>query len=101
MTVVAIIAASDVRRVLPRCRDAVMAGAAGAQYLCVVDRDCGLECDSTVTVLANIGRLHVGRTLAGGGGAIVATDAVPGDASVIEHRREPRGNVVAIITLII
>ena len=101
MTIVAIVAAGDVRRVFAGRRDAVMAGAAGAYYLGVVDGDDGLKRNGAVAVLADVTCLHVSRTLTGGSDAIVATDAVADDACVIEHGREPCSGAVAIVALIV
>jgi len=67
----------------------------------VVDGHDGLERNGAMTVLANIRCLHVSGTLAGGGGAIVATDAVAYDIRMIEYGREPCGGAVAIVALIV
>ena len=87
MTVIAVIPARDVRRVLAACNDAVMTGAAGAQYLGVVDRENRRPHIAAVTVFANIARLYVRGALARGFGAVVAAEAVARDVDMIEIRR--------------
>lgn len=67
----------------------------------MVDGDDGLKRNDAVAVLADVTCLHVSRALAGGSDAIVATDAVTGDACVIEHGREPCGGAVAVVALIV
>jgi len=87
MTVIAVIAAGDVRRVLAACNDAVMTGAARAQHLRVVDRENRRPHIAAVTVLANIARLYVRGALARGFGAVVAAEAIARDVDMIEIRR--------------
>ena len=84
MTVIAISAACDVRRVLACGYYAVMAGAAGSEYLCMVHRVNGHPDIRVMAVFTNISRLNVRQVLAGGFDAVVATDAIANDASMIE-----------------
>lgn len=101
VTVIAISAACNVRRVLASCRDAVVAGAAGTEHLRVIDGNGWLKCGRAVAVFANIRRLYVRGALACGCCTVVAAHAVSSDARVIEHGRHPRGYVVAVVTLIV
>ena len=87
MTVVAGVAAGKVRRVLAGCRDAVVTGATGAQYLGVIDSDYRRPQVRGVAVFADIRRLNVRRSFAGCLGAVMAADAVAGDVQMIEIRR--------------
>lgn len=85
----------DVRDILARGNRAVMAGRAGARDLRVINTTGGLECRSHVTTLAGIGCGDVCGVLASGTGAVVATEAITGDAIVTEVRRLPRRRRVA------
>ena len=87
MTVVAVIAACNVRGVLSACRNAIVTGSATSQHLRVVDGHDWLPHIGGVAVFAHIGRLNMRRALAGGLRAIVAPHAVSGDAHVVEIRR--------------
>lgn len=76
MAIVAIIATGNMRCVFTGRRNTIMAGAAGAQYLRVVDC-CGRRKGyCAVAVLTDVCCLYVCRTLARGTGAIVAADAI-------------------------
>ncbi len=75
--------------VLAGCRDAIMAGAATAQNLRVVDCICGRERIGVMAVFADIGGLDVRRAFTGGLGTVVAADAVSGDVGVVEGRGHP------------
>jgi len=63
---------------------AVVAGAARTQHLGVIDGGHRRERGRVVTILANVGRLHVGRIFARRFGAIVAAEAIGRDVRVIE-----------------
>ena len=97
MAVVAGIAAGDVGRVFTGRRDAIMAGATGAQYLGVIDGKRRYKHIGAVAILADIGRLYVCRGLAGGVGAVVAVDAVARDVDVIEVGRQPACCRMAVV----
>ena len=99
MTVIAVVAARDVRRVFADRRDAVMARAAGAQYLRVIDSKCGRPHIARVAIFADIRRLDVCGGLTRGFRAVVAVDAVTDDVQVVEVRRQPGGRVVAIVAV--
>ena len=71
-------------RMLPGCGDAVMTGAAGAQYLGVIDSDHGCPEIRGVAVLADIGRLNMCRTLTRRVCAVVTACTVASDVRVIE-----------------
>jgi len=89
MAVVAGIAAGDVGWMFTGRRDAIMAGAASAQYLGVIDGKGGRPDIRRVAVLANIGCLYMCRRLAGGLRAIVAAHAIASDIDVVEVGRQP------------
>lgn len=78
MTIVAIVAAGYVRRVLASCRYAVVTTAAIADDLRVIDREHRHEHRRRMTVFTNICRLHVRGVLAGGKRTVVAADTVAG-----------------------
>ena len=100
MTVVAVGAAGDVCWTFTGGDQAVMTGATGTEYLCVIDSCYRYESERAVTVFADIRRLYVCRGFARGGQAVVATDAVVGNANMVEGRRDPAGRDMTIITLI-
>lgn len=101
MTVAAIVTARNVRRVLTRRRDAIVAGAAGTQNLCVVNSDGGHVGDGAVAILADISCLDMCRSLASGRQTVMAGNAITDDTDVIEKGGQPTGNVMAIVTSII
>ncbi len=87
MAVITVIATGDVGRVFAGRLDAVMAGTASAQDLCVVHRKHRRPDVRSVAVLANVAGLDVRRSLARGIGAVMATDTVTRDVDVIEVGR--------------
>lgn len=101
MTVVAVVAACNVRRVFPGRRDAVVTGSAGSNYLRMIDGKHRQKGEGAVTVFADIACLNMGRALANSGGAVVTRYAVSCDTRMIESRRQPACRAVAIIALII
>jgi len=89
VTIVTVVAARNVRRVLAGCCDAIVAGATGAKHLGMVDcysRHVGY---GAVAILADVGCLYMSHTLAGGCNAIVAGNAIADDTDVIKQRRQP------------
>ena len=97
MAVVAGIAAGDVCWMFTRRGDAVMAGAAGAYHLSVIDGKRGRPDTRRVAVLADISRLYMCRGLAGGLCAIVAAHAIASDIDVVEGGRQPRNRRMAVV----
>lgn len=87
MTVVAVVAAGNVRRVFPYRRDTVVARGASADNLCVIDRVHRCEDIGCVTVLAHITGENVRWSFAGRIGAVVAARTVTGNVDMIEVRR--------------
>jgi len=83
------ITARDVRRILAGCGNAVMAGAAGAKNLSVIDSICRCPDAGIVAVLADVAGLKMRRSFTGGIRAVVAVYAVVRDVRVIEIRRKP------------
>ena len=98
MTVVAGIAAGDMRRVLADRNDAVMAGGTGSQYLRVINSHHGREQIGGMAVFADIRCLNVVRVLTDRLRAVVTTDTVARDIQVIEVRRQPANRAVTIVT---
>ena len=84
MTVIAIVAACDVGRVLAGCGGAVMAGVTGPQHLGVIDSHHGDPEIRGVAILADIRRLNVRRSFAGRLRAVMAAYAIAGDVQVVE-----------------
>ena len=84
MTVIAIGATGNVRRVLASGYYAVMAGAAGTEYLCMVYRVNRHPDIWVMAVFTNISRLNVREIFTGGFDAVVATDAITNDVCMIE-----------------
>ena len=72
MTVIAIIAARDMRRMLTRRRRAVMARTASSQHLRMVNGIGQRKYICVVAILTNVGCLNVRRTLADGINAVMA-----------------------------
>lgn len=87
MTVVAVVATGDVRRMLTGCCHSVMAGTAGAKHLRVINRVNGYPDVRGMAVFANIARLKMGRILARCIRAVMAAGTVAGNVDVIEIRR--------------
>ena len=101
MAVIAIITARDMRWVLACCNDAVVAGAASANYLGVVHRVSWNPDVGVMAVFANFRSQNMRRVFAGRINAVVAACAVAGDPCVIEIRGQPAGGRMAVITIII
>ena len=87
VTVIAVVAAGDVCRVLASSTDAVVAGATSTKNLGVIDHYHGHEHSRGMAVFTDIGRLRVCRVLAGCVRAVMAVDAATGDGRMIEGRR--------------
>ena len=87
MAIITSIATADVRWMLAGGSDAIVAGAARADDLGVINRRRWNPQRTVVAVFADIGGLYVGRALAGGGGAVVTADAVTRDAGMIKASR--------------
>jgi len=100
MAIFAVVAAGYVRRVLPGCYHAIMAGPAGANHLRVVDRIYRYPDIGIVAVFAYVSRLDMSRILAGRFNAIVTTDAIARDADMVEIGRQPTSGCVAVVTVI-
>lgn len=89
VTVIAGIAAGDVRRMFADGCDAVVAGTAITDDLCVIDSKDRRKNIGRVAVLAHITGLDVCRTFADSLDPIMAIDTIAGDVHVIEVRRQP------------
>ncbi len=97
MTVIAVIAARDMRRVLAGGSDAVVAGAATPDYLGVIDYHHGLPHIRGVAVFTDVRRQGVCRALTRCVRAVMAVYAVSRDGRVIEGCRQPGDRRVAVI----
>lgn len=97
MTVVAVVATCNVGRILSGCGYAIVAGAARAQNLGMVNRIGGHKYIRVVTIFANIGGLYMCQSLAHGSNAVMAAEAVANNADVIEVCRPPRNRGVAVV----
>ena len=89
MAVIAIVAARDMRRMLACRRRAVMARTASTEHLRVIDSIGRRENICIVTILTNVSCLYMGRTLANGINAVVATGTIIDDTEVVESRWPP------------
>ena len=100
MTIVAVIAARYVRRILTFGRDPIVAGEAGADHLCVIHHVGRRKGHVVVAVLTDIGRIDMRRVLAHCFDAVVAAHAVVRDVGVVKVGRCPRDGRVAIVAVI-
>ena len=87
MAVIALIIARDVGRMFTGCGNPIVTGATSAEDLSVVDSRGGHKSYGAMAVLADVCRLHVNRTLANGGNAVMAGNAIADYASMIENGR--------------
>lgn len=67
----------------------------------MVDRKRRFKRRGAMAVFANVCCLHMERAFTCSARTIVAANAVSDDAGVVEDSREPGGNVVAVITLVV
>jgi len=100
VTVSAVIAACNVRRVLASCGTANVTGATAAYYVGVVNGQHGLPNRRVVAVLADIRRQNMRNTFAGGNGAVVAAEAAASNICVVKYSWHPSRRVMTIVTLI-
>ena len=100
MAIVALTVGYKVPRVFAGRRIAVVAGRAGTQYLCMIDRRHRYPGDRSVAVLADISRQYVRRVLASRIGSVMAADAVVDDVDVIEVRRNPGIRRMAVVAVV-
>ncbi len=97
VTVIAIVAACDMTLVFAAGGNTVVAGAAGAKDLGVVDNHDGHENVGRMAVFADICRLRVGYAFPCCITAVVAIYAIGGNRGVIEGCRQPGSCRVAVI----
>ena len=100
VAVITVFATRYVRRVLAGCCVAIVAGAAGPEYLGVVDRVSRRKCYVVVTVLAYIARVDMRGVLSRCLHAIVTIDAVSGDVCVVEIGGRPCKRRVAVAAVV-
>ena len=99
VAVVAVVATGDVRRVFAGCGDAVVAAAARADDLRVIDGERRQPPGRGVAVFAEVRRLNVFRVLARCVETVVAARTATVDPSVVEHDGDPRRAGMAVIAL--
>jgi len=77
--------------------DTVMAGAAGAEHLGVVDGHHRGEHVGRVAILTDIGRINMRLVLSGRVSAVVAAHAVARDIDMVEIRWQPAGGAMTVV----
>jgi hypothetical protein len=97
VTIVAGIAAGDMRRMFTSRDNAVVAGSAGTHYLGMVDRNHRFKADRRMAIFTNVGCEDMQRAFAGRGNAVVAGHAIANNTGVIEYCRLPCNDGVAVI----
>jgi len=100
VTVVAGVAAGKVGRVFAGCRDVVMTGDAGPQYLRVIDSDYRVPQVRGVAVLADIRRLNVRWVFVSRVRAVMAARTGAGNVVVIKIRRQPGDGTVTVVAIV-
>ena len=90
----------QMRGMFSNSRGAVMTATAAAEHLRVIDATDRRKHDDGMTVLADIGGLHVVGRLTDGVDGIVTTGTIAGDVVMIEVGRRERHRGVAVITSI-
>ena len=98
MTVIAGITTGDVRRVFAGGGDTIVAGAAGAKHLRVIDSVRRHPQGVVMAVLAEVGCTDMGQVFTGRLSAVMTRRTVAGDPGVIERRRQPGSRRVTVIT---
>ena len=101
VTIAAVVATRNMRRVLACRCDAIVAGAAGAHHLGMVNRYCRHIGYGAVAILADIAGLNMSHTLARGCNAVVAGNAIADDTGVIKKCGQPPRDIVAVVALIV
>ena len=86
MTVIAVVAAGNMRRILACSSDTIMTRAATSEYLRVINGHDGHKSNRRVAVFTDICRSDVSWTLAGCVRAIVTGTATPDHLCVIDGR---------------
>ena len=101
MTIITIIAAGYVGRMLASRDHTVMAGATSPYYLGVVDGESGSPQVRRVAVFADIACLNMSRRFACSFYAVMAAYAVPGDIHVVKIRRQPGDRGMTVVAGIV
>ena len=100
MTHATVLRGIEVARVLAGGYCAVVAGRTRSKNLIMVHGSHRFPDGRAVAILADVGRLHMQRALAGGFGAVVAAEAIVHDVDVVEVGGQPRDCRVAVIAVI-
>lgn len=97
MAIVAVITAAYMRQVFSDRGHAVMTGSTGTQYLRVINGERGCPDVRVVAVLAHIRCRNMRVALANSLYAVVTTDAISGNADVVEIGGQPTGGRMTIV----
>ena len=97
VAVLANVACIDVRWVFARRNCAFVARRTRSKYLCVVDNIGWRPDDTVVATLAYVSRIDVREVFSCDLRIVMTANAVVGDASVIERRRNPRVRCMTIV----
>jgi len=97
MAVIAVVTAGNMRRMFASRSNAVMAGAATAKHLGMIDHHHGRKHTCVVTIFTDVGRLRVGWVLANCVRAVMTVDAITRDGCVVEECGQPAGCGMAVI----
>ena len=100
MTVVAVVAAGDVRRMLAGCDYAVMARTAGAEDLRMVNYEDRLPDIGAMAIFTDVAGLDVRLALPRGFDAVMTFSAVAREVHMIEIGRQPGNRRVAIVAVV-
>ena len=100
MTIVAVVTACDVRWILARRRNPIMARAASTQYLRVVNCKRRREYVGRVTIFAGICRLNMVWGLASGFDTVVTVETIARNVDVIEVGRQPSSCGMAVVAIV-
>jgi len=90
----------EVAGILPGGRSAVVTRRTGSEDLRVIHGRYGCPNRGVMAILANIGRQHVGRSLANSIGTVVAANTVVHDVDVVEVGGQPGNGGMAVIAII-
>ncbi len=100
MTILAIVAAADVGRMLASCDRAVVTTGTRAKYLRVINGIRGGKDIRRMTVFTDFRRNDVSRVLTRGVDTIVAANAVAGDIDMVKIGWQPGDGRVTIVTIV-
>jgi len=97
MTVVAGIAAGDMRQSLAGSGKAIVAGTTGPDYLGVIDGHDGRKCVRRMTVFADVRRFHMSRVLADRFRTVMTAETVAANIDMVKVGRQPTKRAMAVV----